>query len=348
MARNIEMNYKGESAYETIYPQNISPVVLLSERLQEDYGYNNTNTVDDVLHQIKQQLLLIQYNKAGVNLYLKSPSGAPIPDIPISGISLNYDGTGQCITDEQGYCFGYCDAGNRSFSVNQYCDFKTNTVSIQAISTQMYTVELTASFNKFFRHTSTTNVMFSSNVASVDVTVVGGGGGGSCGYSNIGGGGGYCVVQTGIVPNYNQNYSLVVGSGGIGRTANANGAFYGGDGGASSFLNVIGNGGGGGEKNGVGNGNGGINSNGTPGTISGYYTESQNVIYGGGGGAYGYSGAGYGGIGGQSKYGDGTQGTDGFGGGGGGAYAYTSDRDYPSSGGGGAGCVVFKINLKQM
>ena len=48
MAKNIEMNIKQDSAYEALYPKNISNLVLLSDAMNEFYGYDN-GTLEDAL-----------------------------------------------------------------------------------------------------------------------------------------------------------------------------------------------------------------------------------------------------------------------------------------------------------
>ena len=53
------------------------------------------------------------------------------------GINANIDGTGTCVTDSQGKCFGYCNAGSVTIAVsgNNYADIGYNTQQIQTEAT---------------------------------------------------------------------------------------------------------------------------------------------------------------------------------------------------------------------
>ena len=377
MPKNIEMSVLGsDGTYDVLYPKNISDIVLSSEYLKGVFNLSDNSDIDDAFNYINRKIILLQYDKAGINVTLKSAGGNPLEGIPINGITANYNGTGSCVTDSNGKCFGYCGAGSVTVSTNKYVDMTVNSQQLSVLASEMYNVELTASnFVNFKKWTSSANnIMFSNNVSRVDVTCVGGGGGGGGAYyeklgatiiaTGGGGGGGYCVVQENVSFNKEYLYNFVVGAGGsLGNPSN------GGIGGTSSFLNISANGGNGGEgghKNynlgGIGNGNGGrgiydsrlgqSGYSGSVGSVSGYSSFTETVIYGGGGGGgpinnmVGYligEGGGYGGDG-SSETDNDRNGEFGYGGGGGGGGVKSG---YAAPGGsGGSGCVAIRIHLK--
>ena len=176
-----------------------------------------------------------------------------------------------------------------------------------------------------------------SGVTSVCVVCIGGGGSGGAAYwSGGGGGGGGLGWKNNISVTPGNNYTVVVGSGGVGQTANSGGT--GSSGGASYFISAgtvrgiggtrgVGSsstnrgpyaGGAGGSYTGDGGGNGG-----TGGT-------SNNDRAGGGGGAGGYSGNG--GSGGTNN-GVGSAGAGGAAGGGGSRQNNSSTGTAGSGGG---------------
>ena len=405
MAKNIEMQIlNSDSSYEVLYPQTVSDITLNSEYLKNLWNLGESSTVDDAFDYVQRQLLLIQYKKAGVNVTLLSAGGSPLEGIKINGITASYDGTGECRTDSQGKCFGYCDAGNVTVSCDTFTDLSVTSQQINAIATQMYNVSLTGTVaTNFIKWISTTNAIFSNNVQSIDVTCVGGGGGGGGGfsdgrsrfYSGGGGGGGYCVVQETVPFNIETSYPVVVGAGGNGSAESSSSLNNGGNGGTSSFLSVSANGGGGGRGSyyssydgsmtwgigGTGNGNGGNyvthgqGNSGGSGTVAGYSSFTETVIYGGGGGsgaaantsynAQGFQGGsagGYGGNGGRANNlrdypspSPGGNGQNGFGGGGGTAGIVVGEQregdssyrtNIAQAGSGGSGCVAIRMHLK--
>ena len=118
MPKNIEMSVLGsDGTYDVLYPKNISDIVLSSEYLKGVFNLSDNSDIDDAFDYINRKIILLQYNKAGINVTLKSAGGSPLEGIPINGITANYDGTGSCVTDSDGKCFGYCDAGNKEISV---------------------------------------------------------------------------------------------------------------------------------------------------------------------------------------------------------------------------------------
>ena len=136
----------------------------------------------------------MQYNKAGINVTLKSAGGSPFSGVTINGITKNYDGTGTCVTDSEGKCFGYCDTGQVIVSTDNFADFTSVSEQLNTLSSEMYEINLIISnFISFVKYTGTTNIKFSNNGEKVDVTCVGGGGGASGGLGVFTvGGGGYC------------------------------------------------------------------------------------------------------------------------------------------------------------
>ena len=413
------MNYKDTSGYEVVYPKNISNIVLASDHLQGDFSLADNSVIDDAFDYINRKLILIQYNKAGINVTVKSAGGSPLEGVPIPNITLNYDGTGEVVTDSNGTAFGYCDAGTINIAPVSCADVTYTSQQIKVLASEMYNVEIIGTVINFVKYTSSGSLMFSNNVQSIDVTLVGGGGGGSASsaasgsleygiikaVSGSGGGGGNCIVQSGITITPLQNYPFSVGSGGAGGDRNGTTGTAqllqmasGSTGGTTSFNNINAEGGGGGmggthgrENNnyslagtpGSGNGNGGqgrnyngkVSSpavsyagyNGSDGTIQGYSSFSEMVVYSGGGAggslstggetAQGASGGGYGGDGVTaltyvSRILSGGNGTNGYGGGGAGAsVGCWGDNDYLSknngSGGqGGSGCLAIRMHLK--
>lgn len=367
MPKNIEMSVLGsDGTYDVLYPKNISDIVLSSEYLKGVFNLSDNSDIDDAFDYINRKIILLQYNKAGINVTLKSVGGSPLEGIPINGITANYDGTGSCVTDSEGKCFGYCDAGSVTVSTNKYVDMTVNSQQLNVLASEMYNVELTASnFVNFKKFTSSSNVIFSINVLSVDVCCVGGGGGGSVERNSAaGGGGGYVSIQNSVSFDIDKSYSLIVGAGGNGGNNGVGGNKEGTNGGSSSFLNLSATGGKGGvstdENSGKGNGNGGrvdyINYSlrvrePTEGTQQGFYSFTENGLYGGGGGGAYYDIRDD--ISGQTStkttYGGGYQGnkngTNGFAGGGAG-YPGTTGSD--RGGKGGSGCVAIRIHLKVM
>ena len=281
------MNYKGESgSYEILHPKNVSNISLASQELQELFDLSNENTVDDAFEYVSRQLILMKYNKAGINVTVKSTGGSPLEGVPIPNITANYDGTGTVETDSQGKAFGYCDAGSVNIAPVACADVAYTSQSVQTLAGEMYNVEITGTVTNFQKYTSSTSIQFSKNVQSVDATIVGGGGGGGGHFDDTeeerfselpgGGGGGYCKLIESFQISPLNNYQVVVGTGGNGGKKSSDngtiGTLYGNpgvDGGNSSIFNTTVNGGKGGgaggktdtsgktNNGGAGNGKGG-------------------------------------------------------------------------------------------
>lgn len=300
------MNYKTESGYEVVYPKTVSDICLSSEELKTLFSLNDESVVDDAFEYVSRQLILMKYNKAGINVTVKSAGGSPLEGVPIPNITANYDGTGTVETDSQGKAFGYCDAGSVNIAPVNCVDVTYTSQNVQALAGEMYNVEITGTVSNYAEFTSSKSIIFSSNVQNVDVSVGGGGGGGTYGLSldwgednrgGGGGGGGYTNSQFGLSINPNSSYGLTVGSGGKGGSNSQTMS----NGGTSTFLNVSAQGGNCGYienkrgMGGTGNGNGGygaykyINNHydgqyGSNGTQYIFSSFSETKLYGGGGG----------------------------------------------------------------
>ena len=364
------MNYKGESgSYEILHPKNVSDISLASQELQELFDLSNENTVDDAFEYVSRQLILMKYNKAGINVTVKSAGGSPLEGVPIPNITTNYDGTGEVVTDSQGKAFGYCDAGSISIAPVNCADVTYTNQSVQTLAGEMYDVEITGTVVNFQKYTSSTSVRFSKNVESVDITVVGGGQAGGNAYMISGAGGNYCagaggqggavIVQEGVSVQALNNYQLSIGARGTGYKSGS--PWYGNGGGTSTFLSYNASGGDGQLSIRTSAGNGADGAVGD----SGYTSYTETTRYGGDGGGGGYSddytignggnggadtGA-KGGYGGNSQYtvsnGASASSNTGGGGGGGGFYIYRNDESTTRSGGnGGSGIVCIRMHLK--
>lgn len=288
----------------------------------------------------------------------------PVVGVPVTGIYANADLTVAAKTNNAGLARGYVKKGNAiEFKIEGYADIATTPKVMKIDSGKTYEESWVVSKNNFLKVLATQNVMFSSNVSTVDVTVVGGGGGGANGSGRTsggtlwvashgaGGGGGGVNVSNNITVVSNTAYTATIGSGG---SAGANG-------GNSSFISVTATGGMGGVANtsqstagsgGTPKGGTGASAGGPAGNgYQGFDSFTSNRYYGGGGGYggggnYSTGGSGGGGKGAdESSYGAGYAGTVNTGGGGGGGNK-SSQYDNAPGGKGGSGIVVIRMNLK--
>lgn len=343
------------------------------------FGNIADRTVNDAFANIAKELSVLRLKAddvAALSVTLKSTQGNPLANVQILGM-FDEDGN-TCATNASGVASGYVAEGNVILSVSNYADIVDYSETFVAEAGKSYTRAMTVTTRNFLKLTTSKNIKVSGNVSRVDVTAVGGGGGGgnnhtwssSSGRQTIdtggGGGGGYCTVKESVAFTPNTPYSATVGAGGAVGT----------NGGSSSFLGVTASGGSAGSYGtsggGAGNGRGGhgvdfdetdgdthaMGGNGVAGSVAGYSSFTETVIYGGGGGAgsgghftAGGSGAGYGGNGAavqnRTDY-PGTAGTDGFGGGGGGSggVVYSNDFELCSGTKGGSGCIAIRMHLK--
>lgn len=374
MAKNIEMNVLEDGGqYEILYPKTIPDQVvnLLNDNTKTYIGLTTQATPDDAFRQL--YLMNILGDKCSFKLKLvTSITQTPLVNIPVACSSF-VDAQGNPVssplyTDDNGEIDTFFKGGNVTLSVTGFADLQDWSQVYQVDNGEQYSYVVSLTAVDFAKYTSTRNIMFSGNVNSIDVCCVGGGGGG--GSNGGGGGGGYCTVQENVPIEIFTNYPISIGAGGSGAvlvlgegtTISAK------PGGTTTFLGVSANGGQfgttglGSSTGGIGNGNGGyVNSsysgvtgvNATAGTVPGYSSFSDTVLYGGGGGArndndmaeggwyVSAQGAGYGGNP-SANYNE-RHGQSGFGGGG---SAYRLGRGDTAAGNGGSGCVAIRIHLK--
>lgn len=172
-----------------------------------------------------------------LKIKLRSVAGAPISGVKINGL------TGvlpeKCVTDKNGEVFVLVNEGDYTLSVSDLvcldAYFPSTPIKVRAEGRiQEVTIRQRANGMTSADFTSSKAFMFSDNVSSVDVWVLGGGGGGGAGgftrehdyvrYSGGGGGGGGGRTETltGVRPTPFVSYSATVGGGGIGASAQTN------------------------------------------------------------------------------------------------------------------------------
>ena len=391
MPKNIEMQVlESDGSYEILYPQTISEMVigLLSDETKELMGLTSENTPDDAFREL--YLSIVLDGRALINFTVTGNDGTPCKQVQLA--SANFcDGNGNKIpivtTNNEGKISVFVDAISVSVSVSQYANFEDWNHTYSVVFGEQYEESVILNRRNFLKITSSGSCKFSPEIVRVDVTCVGGGGRGGNGDSTVtrsagggGGGGGYCTVQEQVSFNVETIYSAIIGAGSTIVSTNSRLE----QGGSSSFLNVNADGGYsaknaytslswqvGGEGNGNG-GSGGYSGQGYPdragqrggnGTVAGYSSFTETVIYGGGGGGgsgggdnfgnpLGGAGGSYGGKG--ARYYDGvpgSQGQDGFGGGGGGGGGQSNlgdgDGYYTAGGRGGSGCVAIRMYTQE-
>ena len=333
-------------------------------------GVAQDTTVDAAIDSLGVAIDMIKLDKGYLRLTIKDTSGNPISGIPISIIT---DKNGNILSsDSDGIVKGYISEGTQTITISDYADLADYTDNITIIKGNFYTKEIALTTINFLKITSSKDLKISENVNRIDVTVVGGGGGGHNADSGAfpGGGGGYCVVKENVSFVPNQVYKATVGAGGYGARTST-GRYYPANGGDSSFLGISAAGGHAGQTSGgidgAGNGRGGYvtDRNGSSiepvaGSVQGYSSFTETVLYGGGGaGGYRYfrsdnSEEYYNST--KTTYGGDTgfwntkpdthNGKEGFGGGGGGTYA--GDGTSGPAGNGGSGCIAIRMHLKSV
>lgn len=393
----IDLNGINEDGWDQLGTP-LNKATLLSDSTETElFGDAQNRTVDQAFMGLLAKIQLIMQNVANMTLTVTDTNGTPLPGVYVNGV-FNADGESMA-TNASGQITGYVAEGTTTLSVSGYADLLNFSTQFTATKGETYTHTIQLTTRNFLKLTSSQNVRFSGNVEQLDVTAVGGGGGGGCGdgfdYSiaaGAGGSGGYCTVQENVNFTANVSYPAQIGAGGRGATRDDD---AGAPGGTTSFLGVTADGGGGGGngnsdteiggKPTAGNGTGGaganggtrynqLGANGTVGTMSGYSSYTDTVVYGGGGGGgsagsdrsdgdlYQSSGGGYGGDGGSVQnsgqedvhVGDGEDGQNGFGGGGGGGAVSVQRIDDTGqswsvigrSGAGGSGCITMRMHLK--
>lgn len=252
--KNITMRQLGDDgAYDKIYPQTSATQSKVSADTKQLFGQDN---VDASLNKLADTLK----NDGKITVKVVDANNNPVEGATVQGISGNPK------TNSEGQADGI-STSNTITVISPYVDILDTSVDAKDYigTANVLTISLSpAAENTVVRYTSSTSVMFSDAVSSIDVCCVGGGGGGgSSGVYNVetstgynrkacsGGGGGGGDVKNfytiSITPK--TSYPIIIGAGGIG------GLFYqtfsscttSGDGGTTSFMGVSATGGYGGN-----------------------------------------------------------------------------------------------------
>lgn len=356
----------------------LSKANLLTDETEVSlFGYAANRTVNQAFESISFRFSLLTKNMASLTVTVTDSNGLAAKGVEVQGM-VNEAGAA-VNTDSSGVARGYVSAGNVRLKISGYADIVDAEDTFTATAGGTYTRSITVVRRTFLKILSSANYRFSSNVATVDVSVGAAGAGGSyatcpsawVGRGGQGGGDGSVSVQTGIAPDKNKVYSAVVGAGG--EPANP--------GGSSSFMGVVAaggavNGGGVGAYVKTTTGTATASAAGAPGTGSLYESETETILFGGQGGGGGcavymtvngtYLGGYPGSDGGDPGGGDGagktmsglgayseaSAGEDGSGSGGGGGLAirgYDSQSRISFSsttpGRGGSGCITVRMHL---
>lgn len=252
--KNITMRQLNDSGvYDKLYPQTSATQSEVSVDTQKLFGQNNVDGCLDKLADTLQSIGRIAVKVVDAN-------NNPVEGATIQGIADNPK------TNSEGLAGGI-STSNTVTVISPYADILNASVDAKDYigTANMLTIRLSpVAENTVVRYTSSTSVMFSDAVSSIDVCCVGGGGGGgSSGVDNVetstgynrkacsGGGGGGGAVKNfytiSITPK--TSYPIIIGAGGSG------GLFYqtfsscttSGDGGTTSFMGMSATGGYGGN-----------------------------------------------------------------------------------------------------
>ena len=361
--KNITLRQKNTSGvYDKLYTKTTATQSKLSTETAALFG-DGTSDADAALAKIADTVKSI----GNVQVKVVDPSGNPIQGAIITGLY------GTPTTASDGTAHGVLQTNPISIS-SPYIDLKDQTADasgyVGSFNALVVTLPIVGE-NSITRITSSKTVKFSKAVKTVDVCCVGGGGAGgsmafNADYTNLacgGGGGGGIVNATNIAVTPLIDNSLIVGSGGNYK----DGGYTGGNGGTSSFLNIVANGGfggtgkiggkgnlSGGNSGAVGCGNGGNGEqNGGNSTVSEFNDSTTYYSGGGGGGSASQSGSAK--TGGSPNGANGARFTlaatnaKGPGGGGGGAFGYRPDSGstgYSAKGSsGGPGLVAIRFHF---
>ena len=361
--KNITLRQKNTSGvYDKLYTKTTATQSKLSTETAALFG-DGTSDADAALAKIADTVKSI----GNVQVKVVDPSGNPIQGARITGLY------GTPTTASDGTAHGVLQTNPISIS-SPYIDLKDQTADASGYVGSFDVLVITLPIvgeNAITRITSSKTVKFSKDVKTVDVCCVGGGGAGgsmafNADYTNLacgGGGGGGIVNATNIAVTPLIDNSLIVGSGGNYK----DGGYTGGNGGTSSFLNIVANGGfggtgkiggngnlAGGNSGAVGCGNGGNGEqNGGNSTVSEFNDSTTYYSGGGGGGSASQSGSAK--TGGSPNGANGARFTlaatnaKGPGGGGGGAFGYRPDSGstgYSAKGSsGGPGLVAIRFHF---
>ena len=361
--KNITLRQKNTSGvYDKLYTKTTAPQSKLTTATAALFG-DGTSDADAAIAKIADTVKSI----GDVQVKVVDPSGNPIQGARITGLY------GTPTTASDGTAHGVLQTNPISIS-SPYIDLKDQTADasgyVGSFDALVVTLPIVGE-NGIVRVTSSKTVKFSKAVKTVDVCCVGGGGAGgsmafNADYTNLacgGGGGGGIVNATNIAVTPLIDNSLIVGSGGNYK----DGGYTGGNGGTSSFLNIVANGGfggtgkiggngnlAGGNSGAVGCGNGGNGEqNGGNSTVSEFNDSTTYYSGGGGGGSASQSGSAK--TGGSPNGANGARWTlaatnaKGPGGGGGGAFGYRPDSGstgYSAKGSsGGPGLVAIRFHF---
>ena len=359
--KNITLRQKNTSGvYDKLYTKTTATQSKLSTATATLFG-EGISDADAALAKIADTVKSI----GNVQVKVVDPNGNPIQGARVTGLY------GTPTTASDGTAHGVLQTNPISIS-SPYIDLKDQTADasgyVGSFDVLVVTLPIVGE-NSITRITSSKTVKFSKAVKTVDVCCVGGGGAGGSmapdtNYTNLacgGGGGGGIVNATNIAVTPLIDNSLIVGSGGNYK----DGGYTGGNGGTSSFLNIVANGGfggtgkiggndnlAGGNSGAVGCGNGGNGEqNGGNSTVS-EFNDNTTYYSGGGGGGSQFESAK---TGGSPNGANGARLTlaatnaKGPGGGGGGAFGYRprpSDTGYSAKGSaGGPGLVAIRFHF---
>ena len=361
--KNITLRQKNTSGvYDKLYTKTTATQSKLSTATAALFG-NNITDADAALSKVADAVKTI----GDVRVKVVDPNGNPIQGARVTGLY------GTPTTASDGTAYGVLQTNPISIS-SPYIDLKDQTADASGYAGSFNVLTVTLPIvgeNSIIRVTSSKTVKFSKAVKTVDVCCVGGGGAGgsmafNADYTNLacgGGGGGGIVNATNIAVTPLIDNSLIVGSGGNYK----DGGYTGGNGGTSSFLNIVANGGfggtgkiggngnlAGGNSGAVGCGNGGNGEqNGGNSTVSEFNDSTTYYSGGGGGGSASQSGSAK--TGGSPNGANGARFTlaatnaKGPGGGGGGAFGYRPDSGstgYSAKGSsGGPGLVAIRFHF---
>lgn len=253
-SKNITMCQLGDDgAYDKIYPQTSATESEVSADTQKLFGQTE---VDGCLSKLADTLKSV----GRIAVKVIDSNNNPVEGATVQGIAGNPK------TNSKGQAGGI-STSNTITVISPYADILNASVDAKDYigTANILTISLSpVTENTIVRYTSSTSVMFSDAVSSIDVCCVGGGGGGgssgvyntetSSGYNRKacsgGGGGGGDVKNFYAIPiTPKTNYPIIIGAGGTG------GLFYqtfsscttSGDGGTTSFMGVSATGGYGGN-----------------------------------------------------------------------------------------------------
>lgn len=351
-----ELNNEG--IYDTLYPNTSATQVPLSDATSQLFGQSGLNT-DAALYKIIEKLS----TDKKITVRVTDSNGNPVQGAKINGLlnspttSANGTVTGVFVSDPLTIISPYVDIQDGTANGADY----VGTINVLEVVLQA------EADNTIFRYTSSTNVVFSQGVNTIDICCVGGGGAGqplettwsstqAITYNGGGGGGGGIVNSFSVPVTANTSYSVVVGSGGLWDSSVITSVDPGNKGGDSSFMGVVAPGGNGGYKagsakggaagiSGCGDGGNGGRNGGSNTTIS-EFNDGVTFYSGGGGGSNASGGSPYGANGATSNSNAGS--ARGYGGGGGAKYqeSWSSGRTNKYGSSGGNGLVAIRIHLK--